>query len=304
MEITASYTDVIFWSLVGGLFSISAGAILLANKKFAQKIGVTLTPFAAGALLAAAFLDLLPEALEITGNNAAFRWAIAGILIFFLLEQYLHWFHHHHEHEGKEYKKPTASLIIIGDTLHNAIDGVAIGAAFVINPAVGIITALAVAAHEIPQEIGDFSILLKSGMRRGKVLFWNAVSSLSTVIAAVYTFYLGNQESLPLGPILGLSAGLFIYIAASDLIPTIHEESKGKFAKLPALLIILGVLTVGLLTEIAHEKIHESTHDHEQTHQESSDRHNNVHDEDDHNKEHEHRDHSEEHTHEELHRSE
>ena len=253
---SAGYADVAFWSLVGGLFSIIGGALLLANKKIANSIGTVLTPFAAGALLGAAFFDLLPEAVELNAEGAAFRWVVVGIIGFFLLEHYIHWFHHHHEHKGKEYKKPTAPLIIIGDTIHNAIDGIAIGAAFVINPALGIVTAIAVAAHEIPQEIGDFSILLKSGMERSRVLFWNALSSLATLLTAIYTFHLGSQDSLPLGAILGLSAGLFIYIAASDLIPTIHEEAKGRFAKLPALLIILGVLVVGLLTEFAHEKIH------------------------------------------------
>jgi zinc and cadmium transporter len=255
----SDYLDVAFWALVGGLFSIIGGTLLLVNKRVANKIGTVLTPFAAGALLGAAFFDLLPEAVEINAEGAAFRWAVVGILTFFLLEHYLHWFHHHHEHKSKEFKKPTPPLIIIGDTLHNAIDGVAIGAAFVISPATGIVTAIAVAAHEIPQEIGDFSILLKSGMRRLRVLMWNAVSALATLVAALYTFYLGSNESLPLGAILGLSAGLFIYIASSDLIPTIHEEAKGRFSRFAAVLLILGVLVVGTVTDIAHERIHETT---------------------------------------------
>lgn len=260
MEISSTYMDVVFWSLVGGLFSIVGGAILLSNKKIANKIGTLLTPFAAGALLGAAFFDILPEAVELDADSSAFLWVVVGIIGFFLLEQYLHWFHHHHEHKDKDYKKPTAPLIIIGDTIHNAIDGVAIGAAFVISPPVGIVTAIAVAAHEIPQEIGDFSILLKSGMKRTRVLLWNAFSSLATLLAAIYTFYLGSQESLPLGVILGLSAGMFIYIAASDLIPTIHEEAKGKFAKLPSLLIILGVVVVVFVTRIAHATIQDASY--------------------------------------------
>lgn len=272
MDPVSTYMDVAFWALFGGLFSIIGGALLLSNKKLANKMGTLLTPFAAGALLGAAFFELLPEAIETDPSEAAFRWVVVGIIGFFLLEQYLHWFHHHHEHKGKEFKKPTSTLIIVGDTVHNLIDGIAIGAAFVISPAVGIVTAIAIATHEIPQEIGDFSILLKSGMKRTRVLLWNAGSSLATLFAALYTFYLGSQESLPLGPILGLSAGLFIYIAASDLIPTIHEEAKGKFAKLPALLIVLGVLTVGLVTEIAHNKIHDTSHEAESSQHESDQR--------------------------------
>ena len=252
----ADYLDVAFWALVGGLFSITGGALLLLNKKIAMSLSGLLLPFAAGALLGAAFFDLLPEGVELGADNSVFRWAAAGVVIFFFLEHYLHWFHHHHEHkDDKKQGKPTAPLIIIGDTLHNAIDGVAIGAAFVISPATGIVTAIAVAAHEIPQEVGDFGILLKSGMRRMKVLLWNALSALATLVTALYTFHLGSNENLPLAAILGLAAGFFIYIAASDLIPTIHEEAGGRFAKSAALLIILGLLVVAFVTDQAHEKL-------------------------------------------------
>lgn len=242
------------------------GAILLANKSTANKLAQISAPFAAGALLGAAFFDLLPEAVEINAEGAAFRWAVVGILLFFLLEHYLHWFHHHHEHVDK-IKRPKASLIIIGDTIHNAIDGVVIGAAFAISLPVGIVTTIAVAAHEIPQEIGDFGILLKSGLTRMRVLIINFASALITLVAALYTFHLGSNEALPLGAILALSAGLFIYIAASDLIPIIHEEAKGRLGKFSALLLILGVLVVGVATDQAHEKLPEESHDHSETSQ-------------------------------------
>lgn len=260
----ADYIDVAFWSLAGGAISLLGGALLIANRAIAAKLVYISAPFAAGALLGAAFFDLLPEAVEINAEGAAFRWAVAGILLFFLLEHYLHWFHHHHEHDRKS-KRPKASLIIIGDTIHNAIDGIVIGAAFAISLPVGIVTTIAVAAHEIPQEIGDFGILLKSGMRRMRVLIFNFISALITVVAALYTFHLGSNEGLPLGAILGLSAGLFIYIAASDLIPIIHEEAKGKFGKFSALFLILGVLIVGIVTTVAHDKIHEESHDRDES---------------------------------------
>lgn len=254
----ASYLDVVFWALVGGVFSLIGGIILILNRKVADKFSHLAAPFAAGALLGAAFFDILPEAIELNPGGSAFRWTVGGIIIFFLLEHYLHWFHHHHEHSGEKNKKPTVPFIIIGDTLHNAIDGVAIGAAFSISLPVGIVTTMAVAAHEIPQEIGDFGILLKSGINRMKVLAINVASALITLVTAVYTFYLGSQENLPLGAILALSAGLFIYIAASDLIPTIHEEAKGRISKFSALLLILGVLIVGITTDIAHDKLESS----------------------------------------------
>lgn len=255
MNLETSYLDVMFWALIGGLVSIIGGALLLINKKIAYKFAHWSAPFAAGALLAAAFFDLLPEAVELGAEGSAFRWVVVGILIFFILEHYLHWFHHHHEHKDSQAKKPTSSLIVIGDIIHNAIDGVAIGAAFTISLPVGIVTTIAVAAHEIPQEIGDFGILLKSGMSRLRVLLINLASALITVAAALYTFYLGSNESLPIGAILGLSAGFFIYIASSDLIPIIHEEARGRIAHVPIILLIAGVLVVGAATEIAHEKI-------------------------------------------------
>jgi zinc and cadmium transporter len=240
----SNYIDVIIWSLVGSLASMVGGFIIVSNQKLADKLSFYAAPFAAGALLGAAFLDLFPEAVEIDGSHI-FKFALLGIVSFFLLEHYLHYFHHHKAHKHEPHSPPS-SLIIIGDTIHNAIDGVVIGAAFVVSPSVGIVTTLAVAAHEIPQEIGDFGILLKSGMNRKRVIFWNVISALATLIAAVYTFNLGANHNLPLGPILGLAAGLFIYIAASDLIPSIHAEAKGRFSRLSILLLLLGIALVAL----------------------------------------------------------
>jgi zinc and cadmium transporter len=262
----ADYIDVAFWALAGGIISLIGGALLLVRKSIANKLANFSAPFAAGALLAAAFFDLLPEAVELNAEGAAFRWAVAGIVLFFLLEHYLHWFHHHHEHADITTKRPKASLIIIGDVIHNAIDGIVIGAAFAISLPVGIVTTIAVAAHEIPQEIGDFGLLLKAGLRRMRVLIINIASALTTLVAALYTFHLGTNEALPLGAILGLAAGLFIYIAASDLIPIIHEEAKGKFGKYSAVLLISGVLIVGTVTTIAHENMPSESHNQNETH--------------------------------------
>lgn len=260
----ANYFDVFLWALVGGLFSLLGGIILLSRSKLAHGLARYATPFAAGALLGAAFFDILPEAVEMGDGAVVFRFALVGIILFFILEHYLHWFHHHHDHDhGTFIRRPTTTLIIIGDTLHNAIDGIAIGAAFLISPPVGIATALAVAAHEIPQEIGDFGILLKNGMRRSRALFWNGISSIATVITALLTFWLGTSEHFPLIAILGLAAGMFIYIAASDLIPTIHHEAKGKFAHASLLLLILGAALVGGISEYSHQQLHEATKSHE-----------------------------------------
>ncbi len=250
----ANYLHVIFFSLIGGVFSLIGGFLLISNKHLAKTLASYATPFAAGALLGAAFFDLLPEALGITAEGAATRWVLAGIVLFFLLEHFLHWFHHHHEHQDKA-AAVTAPLIIVGDSIHNFLDGIAIGAAFLINVPTGIVAAMAVAAHEIPQEIGDFGLLLKSGMSPSRVIKINIASALMATVGAVITFWLGSHESLPLGELLAITAGFFIYIAASDLIPTIHERAKGRMAHLSALLLIIGVLVVGVATEVAHEFI-------------------------------------------------
>ncbi len=249
----ANYLHVLFFSLVGGVFSLIGGALLIGNASSAKALAKYATPFAAGALLAAALTDLLPEAIHETAEGAATRWMLVGIILFFLLEHFLRWFHHHHEH-GKE-EQAQAPLIIIGDSIHNLLDGIAIGAAFLISVPTGIVAALAVAAHEIPQEIGDFGLLLNYGFARRKVLLINMFSALMSTVGALLTFWIGSKSHLPLGELLALTAGMFVYIAASDLIPSIHQSAKGRVTYLAAVLLILGVLTVGVTTEIAHEYI-------------------------------------------------
>lgn len=258
----AGYGQVIFFSLIGGVFSLLGGALLIRRQKTSLALARYGTPFAAGALLAASFFDLLPESIEMLATGAATRWVLAGLVVFFLLEHFLHWFHHSHRHDHKD-EKAMAPLIIIGDSIHNFLDGIAIGAAFLISPPTGIVAALAVAAHEIPQEISDFALLLKSGYSRKRVLIINAISALMSTIGALLTFWLGSQASLPLGQLLALTAGMFIYIAASDLIPTIHEESKGRLGRFAAVLLLLGIAVVGITTEAAHRFV-DAGHSHDE----------------------------------------
>lgn len=259
----ANYFDVILWALVGGLFSMVGGVLLLSRAGLAHRFAHYASPFAAGALLGAVFFDLFPEAVEMDQSTTGFLFALIGIMVFFVLEHYLTWFHHHHEHAGSLTKAPTTPLIIIGDVLHNAIDGIVIGAAFLISVPLGIATAIAVAAHEVPKEIGTFGILLKNGMRRSRIIYWNVFTAIATLIAAVGTFWLGSSTHLPVAEILGLAAGMFIYIAASDLLPTIHVEAKGRFAHLPLLLLVFGAFLVWGVTETAHNALHNATETHE-----------------------------------------
>lgn len=224
----------------------------MSRKKTAEGLAKYATPFAAGALIAAVFLDLLKEGAEEADINVVLLASVTGIVIFFFAERFLHWFHHHHSHKDKS-RDASVNLIVVGDTVHNALDGIAIAAAFLISVPTGIVTTLAVAAHEIPQEIGDFGLLLNKGMRRGEVLMVNIVSALATTITAVITFALGSEEALPLSWLLGISAGFLLYIAMSDIIPTIHENSTNKkLLDIKPLLLLLGVVTVGLSIELAH----------------------------------------------------
>lgn len=247
---------VLFWSLVGSVFSLIGGIALIGAASKRQTIIRYALPFGAGALLAGAFISLLPEALEGGDVHSTLLYALGGFLGFFVLERSIGWFHHHHHHDvhGKE-NKTHAWLIVIGDTLHNAIDGIALGAAFLVSPAAGIATAIAVAAHEIPQEIGDFGIMLGKGMKARQVIIVNLVSALATVITALGVFIIGGASGINPAPFLAIAAGFFIYVAASDIIPDIHERPRGE-ANRQAAMLLVGVFVLGIvatLTPHSHE---------------------------------------------------
>lgn len=249
------YITLIFWSLIGGVVSLAGGILLLGSKK-ALKAAYFATPFAAGALLAAAFLDLLVEGVHESNAETTLAAALAGIIIFFFAERFLHWFHHHHPHQDKK-ADPAVPLIIAGDTIHNVLDGVAIAAGFLVSPATGIVTALAIAAHEIPQEIGDFGLLLDKGLKKKKVIIINVLSALATTFTAIIVYALGSGVELPLGLLLGLSAGFLLYVALSDIIPTIHDRStKERPVSLQSLMLVFGVIVVALVSQISHQYIH------------------------------------------------
>lgn len=276
------YLQLIGLSLLGGVVSLLGGVLMLSKHSLADKLAKYATPFAAGALLAAVFLDLLKEGLESTSTDTVMIAALVGIIGFFFIERFLRWFHHRHNHLKEDDKTITKPLIIIGDTVHNALDGVAIAAAFLVSPATGVVTTIAVAAHEIPHEIGDFALLLNKGMSRASVLWVNIASALATTIFAVITYAVGSAEVLPIGFLLGLSAGFLLYIAMSDVIPDIQENSpRNKLLDWRPVMLIAGVLVVGFSINIAHQYIHEDhghaedahSHTEEHGHEDESDHH-------------------------------
>ena len=245
----STLANILLFTFLGSIGALVGGLILLSKEKFALKISHFLASFAAGVLLGAAFFDLLPEAAhegEELGINV-FSWALIGIIVFFLIERSIHWFHHHEEfHEHKKESKSTIPLIIIGDTVHNFVDGIVIAATFMISAPLGIVTALSVAAHEIPQEIGDFGLLLHKGLSRKKIILVNVLSASVAILGALLTYSLGNVLEPYLPILLALTAGFFIYIASSDLIPEIHYEKRKGFALIESILLLVGVLVIWL----------------------------------------------------------
>lgn len=243
-------------SLLSSTLGLIGGFALLAGRTTVQRWSRFLVSFAAGTLLGAAFFDLLTEAIHEFPESVTFTyaWVMVGFLLFFVVEKFLLW-HHHGQHEETNTSKPIlAPLIIVGDALHNLIDGLVIGAAFLVDPALGVTTAVAVLAHELPQEIGDFSILIHSGMPRRKIAWWNLFGALVSPIGTLLVFAAASVvEGLEL-PLLGLSAGMFIYIAAADLVPEIHREKKLGLMASQLLLLVLGILTiVGVGIVFPHE---------------------------------------------------
>lgn len=268
---------VLFWALIGSVVSLTAGFLLITKKLPLRPVQVIAIPFAAGALLAASFLDLLPEAYQSGNVQTIAITVLVGFLLFFVLERFLGWFHHHHDHGDKHVMHPTAKLLVVGDTLHNFIDGLVIGAAFLIDIPTGIVATLAIAAHEIPQEVGDFGLMLALGMSRKKVVIVNLFSALATVVGALGVVALGGSLGGSEPYLLALAAGFFIYIAASDIIPTIHAEASTKVANIQTAILIGAIAIIGLLIYAAHSTI-EAGHDHgSETHAESEHSHDEDH---------------------------
>jgi zinc and cadmium transporter len=237
--------------ILGSLVSFIGGLLLLRVRKHRERAILITLPFGAGALLAAAFFDLLPESFEFGEPRQLLLWSLAGFLLFFILERLASWFHHHHEHaDGQHQTIWQRRLIVVGDVMHNAIDGIAIGAAFLVSIPTGIITTLAVSTHEIPKELGTFALLLSRGWTNRKVILVNIATAAATVLAALTIYLLGEAaDIIPVGPLLAMTAGFFIYIAASDIIPDIHEQPR-RMGTIQAAALVTGIAIVGTIVTL------------------------------------------------------
>lgn len=246
----ADLLQILLFVLGSSLIGLTGGVLLLKNLKLAHKISFGLVAFAVGALLAAAFLDFLPEALEGGNSEFIFIGVLAGILVFFFIEKFVIW-HHHHTY-GEIETHSYSSLILIGDSIHNFIDGIIVAAAFIVSPGIGFTAFVAVILHEIPQEISDFGVLLRGGMKRSKIIIFNIISALSSLVGAVIAYFsLTNVEGLTF-PLLAFAAGAFIYIAASDLIPETHRTHQMGRSILQIVLMIAGIFVIWYTGSIAH----------------------------------------------------
>ncbi len=254
---------ILLFTLLGGVLSIIAASLILLvpHHRHPELLphGVS---FALGALLSVAFLDLLPNAFEKAGIarvGSLSATILVGLLSFFLLEKLLLWRHCHANdcatHTSGHLHQPAGTLIVLGDGIHNFVDGVLIGAAFLVDIQLGIVTSLAVVAHEIPQEVGDFAILLQSGYSSGRAFLYNMVSSLGTVLGGLLASLSTLHQSLPY--FLALAASSFIYVAVADLIPSLHKRTRGADAFKQIALIACGVALIYAAQTIGHRYIHD-----------------------------------------------
>ena len=234
--------SVVIVSLVSfvGLFTLSM------KLQHIQKILLYIVSFSAGTLLGAAFFHLIPELGESVDPQQVSIFILAGVLVFFVLEKFIHW-HHCHDPKHVGHTHPVGALILMGDALHNFVDGLAIGAAYIVSTQLGITTTIAIIVHEIPQEVSDFAILLHAGYSRSKALFLNFLSALTAVLGAIAAFVLtgiGDHVEMIILPIM---AGGFIYIAASDLLPRLQKETAVRKSAIQFVMIALGLGVMWML---------------------------------------------------------
>jgi zinc and cadmium transporter len=234
---------IFLFSIIGSIGAIITAAIFLTFKNQIQKTLIPcLISYAIGTLLTAALLGMIPNAISRSNPTLIMFFILGGIIFFFLLEKTIIW--HHCHNENCNLKSAAGPILLIGDTFHNFMDGIVIAASFLISINMGIIVSLSVIAHEIPQEIGDFAILLDSGYSKKKALFLNALSSSSTIPAALISYYLLDTINSLIPIFLAISAASFIYIALTDLAPNLHRKLEVTHSIRQILLIIAGICTI------------------------------------------------------------
>lgn len=235
-------------ALMGSFLGLVGGIVMLMNKKWSNVLEHYAISFAAGVMITVALVGILPESAELIGHTA-YVAVLLTFLATFLFERLFFGIHHHDEHKGCSDHKSSVPAVLLGDTIHNFIDGVAIGVSFLVSPGLGLVTATSTFLHEIPHEIADFGILLKAGWRKRNIILINIFSASITLLGAL-TIYLFPVSGYLIGILLAVAAGIFLYLGASDFLPQTrdhdHEGSKIK-AILP---LILGALIMLAIMEL------------------------------------------------------
>jgi zinc and cadmium transporter len=265
---------IILFTAIGGIASAAfAGAFLLVPEDAGRRLLPHFISYATGALLGAALLALLPEAMERVGPDGAHEIGVAllvGLGIFFVIEKLVLWWHthanghgpgpaghdhgHNHDHgHAQGHNAASGVLVIIGDSIHNALDGVLIASAFLTSFPLGLVTTFAVSAHEIPHRVGDFAILVHSGMSRGRAFLMNMATGLTSVIGGVAAYFGLQRATGALPYALALAAAGFLYIAVAGLIPGLHRRADPRTSLAQVILMGLGVGTIAWAESLAHQ---------------------------------------------------
>jgi zinc and cadmium transporter len=239
-------TLIVGFSVLGSVGSVAlAGLFLLFPQSTRSVLVPSLLSYATGTLLGASFLGILPRVLNSISASLALNAVLVGIVLFFVLEKFALWRHCHDS--GCEVHSQAGFLLLIGDAFHNFVDGAAIASTFVISIPLGVVTSLAVIAHEIPQEVGDFAILLQSGYSKREAFFYNTLSGLCTLPGALLTYWFVAEVEPVIPYIMALSAASFIYIAIADLVPSLHRYVEFKSSINQLVCLLAGIGTIALV---------------------------------------------------------
>ncbi len=236
-------------AIIGSFFGLIGGIIIIYNKKLRGVLSKYSIPFAAGILVTVALMGILPEAVDMAGESV-FSTMLYSFMGAYLFEHLLFSIHHHERGEKGVHFDTAVPLVIVGDTIHNFIDGVAIAATYIASPGLGVITAISTFLHEVPHEVGDFGILLKAGLSNSKVILINLFSACATIFGALIIYYV-PQNNMVIGHLLAIAGGLFLYLGATDFLPHIHDVNISK-NKAMASLVIGVILMVSILSIIPH----------------------------------------------------
>lgn len=240
-------------SILVSLMALVGIATLAINDKLLKKIVILLVSLSGGALIGDAFIHILPETINKFGFDLSISlYILAGILLFFVLEKFIHW--HHCRCPDHKHNKPFVTTLLVGDSLHNFVDGLFIATSYLIDIHLGVATTIAVIFHEIPQEIGDFGVLVHGGMKKTKAIFINFLTALTALLGAITGLLIGSASDEFLKIILPLTAGGFIYVANADLFPELHKKSQHGIQSIIQFLMVL--IGIGIMAGILFIDLH------------------------------------------------